>query len=41
MNGKILFSNMRGGFCAATAGDESSCAKICYLHGTILGLIFL
>ena len=28
MNGKILFINMRADFCAATAGEESSCPRI-------------
>ena len=41
MNGKTLFINLRADFCATTAGEESPCPKICYLHGTILVLLFL
>ena len=41
MNGKTLFINLRADFCAATAGEESPCPKICYLHGIILVLLFL
>ena len=41
MNGKILFINMRGDFCAATAGEESSCQRLLFARHYSSAVIFV